>query len=110
MYSRAHKSTTHVLEKRIFWCLAFISITLVGMYAVLISKSIVNVIVREEIEENIIHTNTKIGQLEFEYIRQKDMVTIALAESLGFSDVVEQHFVKRVSTLSARLTQRGSIE
>ena len=74
MQRKAH-TTTHTLEKRIFWTILLLLASLVVLYIYFVSKSIVNVIVREEIEQDIVAMQTEISELESMYLQQKTVLT-----------------------------------
>ena len=98
---RKHAAQVHVFERRALAGLFGAIIILVGLYSFLISISIMNVLVREEIGQSIADLHSYIGELESEYLALKDSITPALAYDLGFIDTVEKTFVTR-KTLSGR--------
>ena len=108
MQRKAH-TTTHTLEKRIFWTILLLLASLVVLYIYFVSKSIVNVIVREEIEQDIVAMQTEISELESMYLQQKNRINMPLAQSLGFRELPEREFVVRKSRLSTRLTLSDEI-
>lgn len=87
----------NIFEKRAFAALVFIIFALIGFYGYFISKSIVNVIVREEIGKDAIAINSEISELESRYIALKDVINIEFAKQAGFENLSNKHFVTRKS-------------
>lgn len=84
-------------EKRVFAVLVFAILTLAGFYGYFISKSIINVIVREEIGGDVVAVNSSISELEARYLEHKDAIGIEFAKSAGFEELAEKKFVARKS-------------
>ena len=101
--------TTLALQKRIFWSLVVAILALFVLYGYFVSTSITNVILREEVEENILAVNSEISQLEFIYLDQKNTVTLEFAYEMGFMDIDDKEFVSRKSLLSRELTLNNEI-
>lgn len=87
----------NIFEKRAFTILAIMIFILLGFYGFFISKSIVNVIVREEINNDIVTINSIISDLEFNYISRKDTINKEYAEVVGFKTIVNKKFVNKKS-------------
>jgi hypothetical protein len=96
-------------HKRLFTVLVFSIVLLLSFYIFFVSKSIVNALVREELQNEIVTINSDIGDLESQYIVLKNVVDIEFAYSLGFTDVVEKKFVTRRSVLGKQLTVNNEI-
>ena len=96
-------------QKRLFTILIFSIVLLLSMYGFFVSKSIVNALVREELQNEIATVSSTIGDLESQYIVLKNAVDIEFAYSLGFTDVVEKKFVTRRSVLGKQLTVNNEI-
>jgi len=101
---RRSKATTCAFERRIFWVFIMAIMLLLGSYGYFVSKSIVNVIIREEIEQDLAKVNSSISSLEYDYIVKKNSINLELAYSLGFKEAPNKKFVARKSLLSKRLT------
>ena len=101
--------TTLALQKRIFWSLIVAILGLFALYGYFVSTSITNVLLREEVEENILAVNSEISQLEFIYLDQKNTVTLEFAYEMGFIDINDKEFVSRKSLLSRELTLNNEI-
>ena len=101
--------TTLVLQKRIFWSIAVAILILFTFYGYFVSKSIANILLREEAEQQILLVNSNIGELEFKYLNQKNTITLGFAYENGFYDIGGKEFVARKSVLSKRLTLNNEI-
>ena len=106
---RRSKATTCILERRVFWIFIGTIILLLGLYSYFVSKSIVNVIIREEIEQDLARVNSHISSLEYDYLKKKNHINLKLAYELGFEDVRSKEFVTRKSLLGKRLTVSDEI-
>jgi hypothetical protein len=84
-------------EKRAFVALVFAILILAGLYGYFISKSIINVIVREEINNDIVVVSSATSELEFEYINYKNAINKEYAISAGFTKLASKKFVTRKS-------------
>ncbi|MAF59605.1 MAG: hypothetical protein QF858_00120 [Candidatus Pacebacteria bacterium] len=96
-------------EKRAFWALIGLSLVLLASYGYFLGKSIVNVVVREEMEIEIALVNSEISELEFTYLEKKDKVNRALASELGYVQVPQKKFVVRKTLTGKHLTQNDAI-
>lgn len=82
---------------------------LLGSYGYFVSKSIVNVIIREEIEQDLAKANSHLSILESGYIEKKNAINLELAYELGFENIADKKFVARKSLLGKRLTLSDEI-
>ena len=101
---RRSKTTVCVLKRRAFWTFISVLILLLGLYGYFVSKSIINIIIREEIEQDLARAGANISNLEYDYILKKDTINLELAYELGFEDAGSKKFVTRKSLLGKRLT------
>ena len=101
--------TTITIQKRIFWALIILILCLFATYGYFVSKSITNVLLREEVEENIVAVNSEISRLEFAYLDEKNKITLDYAYDRGFHDIENKEFVTRKSVLGAQLTLSNEI-
>ena len=92
------------LKKRIFLILVISIASLIILYGYFVSYSIINVVLREEVEQELTRVTTRISDLEFQYLSKKNSINLALAHSLGFQNISQKQFVSRQSLLSQRLT------
>ena len=82
-------------EKTIFWGLVIPTIILSIFYAYFVKQTIINIVERENFEDEIVVLNSEIGKLEFDYIALKNEVDIDYAHSIGFVNVHEMKFASR---------------
>jgi hypothetical protein len=87
----------NIFEKRAFTALIAIVFILLSFYGYFISKSIFNVIVREEINNDVIAVSSAISELEFEYISHKNAINKEYAISAGFTKLASKKFITRKS-------------
>jgi len=83
------------LNKKIFWSLGVFLLFFLIFYVYLINQTILNIVARENIESDIVVLNSEISEMEFEYISQKNAVTLGYAYSLGFEDADNIKFASR---------------
>lgn len=101
------KTLTRDAQKKTVGILLGLILVLAGMYGYFLCKSVVNVIVREEVEQKIATTNARLSELELTYINAKDEIDMQLARSMGFEKVEKRQYVAR-SQDSERFTLRGA--
>ncbi|MCH7598058.1 hypothetical protein IID27_03430 [Patescibacteria group bacterium] len=106
---RRSKTTACVLKRRTFWIFISVIVLLIGLYGYFVSKSIVNVIIREEIEQDLAKVNAHISDLEYDYIKKKNTINLKLAYELGLRDVRNKKFITRGSLLGRQLTVSDEI-
>lgn len=97
-------ATITAFEKKAFWALLLAVAALCLLYVYFVSSSIMNVVLREEIQQEIALVNSDIGSLESEYLAKKNEITFAYAQDLGFVAVEEKKFVARRTLLGRGLT------
>jgi hypothetical protein len=92
----------HIISsKTLFFILATILVTIFGLYAYLVNKTIMNVVSRQNTEQSISNLSTTIGELEYKYMTLRNGITIDYAYTQGFHDSVASQFITRgPSTLS----------
>lgn len=105
MRSRA-ATNMHIIGRKAFWGLLFVLIALISLYLYFISALIVNVVIREEVEIEIAETNSLIGELESQYVNQRNNIDLAYAQSIGFVLVKDKQFVTRTTLAGRGLTVR----
>lgn len=106
MSARTSISKIHGIERELCLGLLMFLMILAGLYVYFVGKSIVNVVVREEVELQIADVNSRLSELELTYITQKDAITMRLAEARGFHSVKEKTFVSR-GTLGQSLSRNS---
>ena len=80
-------------ERTIFWSLLSILILSIGFYMYCVNATIHNVVARQNMENEASQLTLALGSQEFQYITKRNEVTLPLAYSLGFKDVVTKTFI-----------------
>lgn len=83
------------LSRGIFWAMLGIVLLLVVSYMYLVNKTIWNVANREKIHNEIVAYSSKLGEIEFEYIKSKGSITLNSARQLGFTEPEQVSFVTK---------------
>ena len=83
----------HHREKIVFWSLLTALFLLAGMYMYFINATVYNVIARENFDTEATALTVSTGNEEFQYIAMQNAITLPLAYSLGFTDVVSKTFI-----------------
>jgi hypothetical protein len=91
------------LEKKLIIGLAILVLGLGVSYGYFVKQTILNVVIRQEIEEKMADLGSHVSSLEVRYIELKNRINLDFAYSLGYRDVPEVKFVSR-STLDKVLT------
>ena len=93
------KSTAQsiVIGKRVFSVLLSLLFIFAMLYVYFISSSIVNILVREDTEQDIAEISSQISGLEARYLELKNEITIEYAYAKGFHDVADKQFTARAS-------------
>ncbi|TSC70952.1 MAG: hypothetical protein CEO12_77 [Parcubacteria group bacterium Gr01-1014_46] len=85
-------------EKAIFWSLLSILLVAVGFYMYFINTTVRNVVASQDLEAKIAQLNLSISSKEFQYINNRNAVTLNLAYSMGFKDVLAKTYINEKST------------
>jgi len=101
---KSHAAYLHVSQQRIFAGLFTLILILSGLYIFLVSSSIVNVLVRKEIAQELSGVRGYLSDLESRFIVAKERVTLEYAHTLGFVDVSHKVFVTRQTLFGTGLT------
>lgn len=111
MHKRAieHIARIRNAELRIFWALSLLVGILLASYLYLVSSSIVNVIVRGELENKITTAHSSLSILETEYLAKKNAVSFERALALGFHAVGEKQYVAKQSLFGNALSLGNEI-
>ncbi|MEX0935180.1 MAG: hypothetical protein WDZ70_02555 [Candidatus Paceibacterota bacterium] len=67
-------------------------------YAYFVNKTVLHVVDRKDVEEEIALVSARIAEMEYEYMQTKATLTQEYAHTLGFKEVTNQHFVTRGSS------------
>jgi len=91
-------TTPYAREQRVFFAALSLLLILFGTYIYLVSASIVHVIVRKEIDREIAHLNSRIGDLESAYIAAHERLTEEAVAAHGFVAISEKVYVEKAPT------------
>ncbi len=80
-------------EKTIFWSITSAIFMLMGMYIYYINLTVHNVVARQNLENEASSLTLLIGNKEFEYISKRNQVNLALAYSMGFTEVKSKSYI-----------------
>lgn len=78
-----------------FWSLVMLFVLGLFSYGYLVRGVIVNIVARQNIGSELSFLNSKVSDLESEYIKAKNDITLEKAHDLGFVVVSSQKFVTR---------------
>ncbi len=89
------KAPTYHIERRLFYMGVSSLLVLMGAYMYFVSAAVAHVVVRKEVSQEITQTQTRISDLESQYIIAKDSVLEETALSKGFTKNEKKVFVTR---------------
>lgn len=78
-----------------FWFLSGVFFLGLFSYGYLVRGTIVDIVARQNMENQISTLSSKVLNLESEYIKVKNNITPTLAQNLGFVSVTTQKFITR---------------
>lgn len=85
-------------ERTIFWSLLAILVMAIGFYMFFINTTVRNVVASQDLEAKITQLSLAISSKEFQYINNRNAVTIGLAYSMGFRDASAKAYINEKST------------
>ncbi len=94
---KKNKKINSSQPKAYFWTLVIIFFFCLFSYGYMVQASIVNVVDRQAMEEEISLLNSNILDLEYAYIKSRNAINLDLASGLGFIPSNSQKFVTRNS-------------
>ncbi len=94
-------------DKVVFLSLFAGSICLMLMYMYFVSASIVHVVIRKEISQDMVKMNSEISQLENQYIAAQHSVSNKIASLDGYKEVKDKVFIDRTHDNLAMSTVVG---
>ncbi len=71
-------------ESRLFYIACSLCVTVIATYMYFVSTSIVHVVMRKEIDQELLGLGTTVGQLESQYIEMQHMISNDIATRKGF--------------------------
>lgn len=81
----------------IFWFLAMGLVVMLGLYLYFLSNTVHTAFLRQQTEKSIAALEESAGNLESDYLNLKNAITIELARTKGFKDIVATQFISRKS-------------
>jgi hypothetical protein len=82
-------------EKTMFWSLIGLLVLSLGFYMYFINATVHNVVARQNLEAEASTLTLDIGNKEFQYITERNNVTLQVAYAMGFKDVTEKTFISK---------------
>lgn len=87
-------------ESRLFYVASFLCFVVVSSYMYFVCLSVVNVVMRQEVDGEIRELTTAVGELEAQYIEKQHAVSGNIATAKGFITAERKIFIdKAVGTL-----------
>ena len=83
------------LDRRLIWGLASLCLLFLCAYGYFLGSSVINVVVREEVELSIAKLNSNIGDLEFQYLEARNAISASAAHNLGLTAVEHTFYSTR---------------
>jgi hypothetical protein len=78
-----------------FWSLVTVFVLCLFSYGYCVRAAIVNIVERQNIENELSILNSKVTDLESEYIKVKNDITLETANNLGFVPATTNKFVSK---------------
>lgn len=95
MLNKKRKKNNIETPKVYFWSLIGLVIFCLFSYGYCVRGTIVNIVTRQNMENELSVLDSKVIQLESEYIKAKNCITNDVAQELGFIQAPEQKFVTK---------------
>jgi len=85
-------------ESRLFYVALSLCFLVVCTYMYFVSMSVVNVVMRKEVDNQISYLSTEISQLEEQYIEKQHNLSIAIATHRGFITTEDKIFIDKTES------------
>lgn len=92
------KTTPYARKRTVFFALLAVLFILFGTYIYFVSASIVHVIVRKEVDQNMAQVSSQISDLESRYIEAKHAIDEERIAALGFVESPERVYIQKAPT------------
>ena len=79
-------NTIDRLSITLFWSMLSVLIVLVGFYGYMVNKTVWNAFNKDKAEAEVVSLNSKLGDLEFQYMSMSNNISIEKAYELGFKN------------------------
>ncbi|MEK7150252.1 MAG: hypothetical protein AAB688_02470 [Patescibacteria group bacterium] len=90
-------------EKKFFWYTASFAIVFSGLYLYFVNMTIVNVVERQNTEKDIASLNSRISDMESDFLSLNKKISLEYAVSKGFVKMASEKYVSR-KALSVNLS------
>jgi len=81
-------NTIDRISATLFWSLLSMLVLLMGAYGYMVNQTVWNAFNKDQAEEQIIVLNSKLGDLEFQYMSLSNDISLEKAYELGFQNAV----------------------
>lgn len=95
------------LEKTLFMSLCSLCMLLFVSYVYFVSASVVHVVIRTEVSQEVTKIASEISELEGEYIEAQHRVSSDIASLQGYTETKEKIFINKTPTSLVLSTTRG---
>ncbi len=82
-------------ESRLFYVALFSCVAVFSLYMYFVSASILDVVMRKQVDRELLSMGTVVGQLESEYIEMQHMVSSNIASQRGFVTADKKIFIDK---------------
>lgn len=90
-------TTTHRETQRWFFAALGLLVAIFILYIYFVSASVAHVVIRKEVNQEILHTRSYVSQLEAQYIEAQHAVSADIASAQGFTRTSEKVFIDRTA-------------
>jgi len=90
------------IQQKLFWMLVSCIVVVVAFYFYIVGQTILSVVDRRTADSEITNTNSKISELESQYIALGQSIDSTLATNEGFQNISKIEFVSRSNTVTMR--------
>ena len=90
---RRARRCPYAAERRALFAVGFAIVALAGLYMYFITASVMNVVLRKELEMERAEVHTRLSALEEEYLTKVAAIDRAHAEALGLVPLAQKRFV-----------------
>jgi len=88
-------TTLHTKERKWFFIVLSAIVCMFILYAYFLSLSVVHVVMRKEVTQEITEVKSYVSELETEYISAQHAVSRSIASRNGYAEVEEPIFIDR---------------
>ena len=89
----AQVPTPNKLSFILVWALTFI---MAVTYAYFVNQTVMNIVERKNVENQIATLESDVSNLEFDFIAQKNTINLEFAYSQGFEDILDTRYITRL--------------